>query len=71
VMLNYLLNLAQEKNLPLRAEFVANNRNRMMYITYKFAGFKEIDKQDNLVILENNFQQIQPFPDYLKIDITD
>ncbi|MEC4892946.1 MAG: HAD-IIIC family phosphatase [Oscillatoria sp. PMC 1051.18] len=71
VILNYLLKLAQEKNVPLRAEFVANNRNRMMYITYKFAGFKEVNKQDNLVILENNFQQIQPFPDYLKIQIID
>ncbi|GAB4190138.1 MAG: HAD-IIIC family phosphatase [Coleofasciculaceae cyanobacterium] len=71
VMLNYLLNLAKENNVRLRAEFVSNNRNRMMYIAYKFAGFKEIDKKGELAILENELQQIQPWPDYMKVQIID
>jgi FkbH-like protein len=71
VMLNYLVNLAQENNVRLRAEFVSNNRNRMMYIAYKFAGFKEVEKKGELVILENELQQIQPWPDYMKVQIID
>ena len=86
VMLNYIIKLAQENNVRLRAEFVSNNRNRMMYVVYKFAGFKEVENKDKskiltrknqdenqeeLAILENNFQQIQPFPEYMQVNIID
>lgn len=71
VMLNYLLNLAKENNVRLRAEFVSNNRNRMMYIAYKFAGFREVEKKGELAILENELNQIQAWPDYMKIQIID
>ncbi len=67
VMLNYIMNLAKHNNVPLRAEFVSNNRNRLMYISYKFAGFKEIGKKEELVILENDLTQIQPFPNYITV----
>ncbi|HAZ44664.1 MAG TPA: hypothetical protein DDW76_37635 [Cyanobacteria bacterium UBA11369] len=71
VMLNYITKLAKENNVRLCAEFVSNNRNRMMYIAYKFAGFKESDKKGELVILENDLNQIQPFPEYMKVQIID
>lgn len=71
VILNYLIKLAKENNVRLCAEFVSNNRNRMMYISYKFAGFKEVEKTGNLVILENDLQRIQAFPDYMKVQIID
>jgi FkbH-like protein len=71
VMLNYIIKLAKDNNVRLRAEFVSNNRNRMMYIAYKFAGFKEIEKHEELVILENNFDTIQDFPDYMNVEIID
>lgn len=71
VMLNYLINLAKENNVRLRAEFVSNNRNRMMYIAYKFAGFKEVEKKGELAILENELNQIQPWPEYMKVQIID
>lgn len=69
IMLNYIMNLAKNNNVRLCAEFVSNNRNRMMYIAYKFAGFKEIEKRDELVIIENDLMRIQPFPDYIKVQI--
>jgi FkbH-like protein len=71
VMLNYISKLAKENNVRLCAEFVANNRNRMMYIAYKFAGFKEIENKGELVILENELTRIQPWPNYIKVQIID
>lgn len=65
IMMNYIMGLAQSNNVRLLAEFVQNDRNRMMYICYKFAGFKEIEKNNNLVIFENDLTQIQPVPDYV------
>jgi citrate lyase synthetase len=38
-----------------------------MYITYKFAGFKEIAKIGDTAILENQLTRIQAFPDYVNI----
>jgi FkbH-like protein len=66
IMLNYVMSLAKSKNVRLLAEFVSNNRNRMMYISYKFAGFKEIANNDGLIILENDLTRIQPIPSYIK-----
>ncbi|MEQ8973603.1 MAG: HAD-IIIC family phosphatase [Coleofasciculus sp. C1-SOL-03] len=71
VMLNYIIKLAKDNNVRLCAEFVANNRNRMMYIAYKFAGFKEVEKKRDRVVLENDFKRIQPYPNYMQVDIFD
>ncbi|MBD2355231.1 HAD-IIIC family phosphatase [Tolypothrix sp. FACHB-123] len=66
VMLNYVMSLAKTNNVRLLSEFVSNNRNRMMYISYKFAGFKEIAKNDDLIVLKNDLTRIQPVPAYIK-----
>jgi FkbH-like protein len=71
VLLNYITSLAKDRNVRLLADFISTERNRMMYITYKFAGFKEIEKRDDLVILENNLMRIQPPPDYMKLQVID
>ena len=69
IMLNYILSLAKQTNVRLRAEFVSNSRNRMMYVSYKFAGFKQIQKQGDLEILENDMTRIQLVPNYVKLQI--
>ncbi|MBC1236346.1 MULTISPECIES: HAD family hydrolase [Nostoc] len=71
IMLNHIMTLAKNNNVRLRAEFVSNNRNRMMYISYKFAGFQEIEKNGDLEILENDLTRIQPIPEYVKVKIMD
>lgn len=71
VLLNYITSLAKDRNVRLLADFVSTERNRMMYITYKFAGFKEIEKRGDLVILENNLMRIQPPPNYMKVQVID
>ncbi len=70
-MINYIMNLASSAKVCLRAEFAPNSRNRMMYITYKFAGFKEIKKIGNLLILENNLKRIQRIPEFMKVEFID
>ncbi|MEH2382485.1 MAG: HAD-IIIC family phosphatase [Nostoc sp.] len=71
ILLNYIMTLAKNNNVPLRAEFVSNNRNRMMYVSYKFAGFQETEKIGDLLILENDLMRIQPFPKYVNVKIID
>jgi len=69
VIINHIIKLAKENNVKLQAEFVSNDRNRMMYITYKFAGFTEVDETNEVTILENDYSNIQEFPDYMTVNI--
>jgi len=71
IMMNYIMSRTQKAGVPLRAEFISNGRNRMMYVTYKFGGFKEIDKIGDLIVFENDLSQIQPTPDYVQVHITE
>ncbi|MEM7353889.1 MAG: HAD-IIIC family phosphatase [Acidobacteriota bacterium] len=67
IMLNHILALARDAGVRLLAEFRSNGRNRMMLVTYRFAGFKELERHDDLVVFENDFSNIQPFPDYVHV----
>jgi FkbH-like protein len=69
IMMSYIMNQVKAAGACLRAEFIPNGRNRMMYVTYKFGGFNEIAQKDDLVILENDLSHIQPMPDYVQINI--
>ncbi|MDZ8084254.1 MAG: HAD-IIIC family phosphatase [Nostoc sp. DedQUE12b] len=71
IMLNHVMSLAQSNNVRLLAEFVPNDRNRMMYISYKFAGFREIENNGNSVIFENDLNRIQAAPAYVKFQVID
>lgn len=71
VVINHIRNMAREKGVQLQAEFVANDRNRMMYMTYKFAHFKEKELVDNgkRIILENDLSQVQFFPAHITVKV--
>lgn len=69
IMINHILSQAKQAGVRLQAEFVSNNRNRMMFIAYKFGGFKEVERRGELVILENDLSQIQAFPPYVEVEI--
>ncbi len=69
ILLNHIMAMAREAGVRLRAEFVSNGRNRQMLITYKFAGFKEIGREGETAILENDLALVQPFPDYVDVRI--
>lgn len=70
VLLNYIMNLTKENSAKLYAEFLPTDRNRLMYVTYKFAGFTESGKLENGgVLLEHSLDEIAPYPEYIKVDI--
>jgi FkbH-like protein len=69
ILVNHILRLAREAGAKLRAEFVRNDRNRMMYTTYKFGGFKEIGREGDALILEHDLADIQPFPEYVDVQL--
>ena len=71
VLINHLRNQARQRGVRLLAEMVPNDRNRMMYMTYKFNHFSEIEKQAALVIFENDLSVEHDFPAYLTPDIGD
>jgi len=71
IMLNHVMSLARNNNVRLLAEFVSNERNRMMYISYKFTGFKEIEKNGDLVVFENDLIRIQDVPGYVNFQVID
>lgn len=71
IMMSHIMNKAREAGVKLRAHFIPNGRNRMMYVTYKFGGFQEIENKDGLIIFENDLTQIQEFPEYVKVQIAE
>ncbi|MBF0301644.1 MAG: HAD-IIIC family phosphatase [Desulfamplus sp.] len=70
VLINHIRNEARDNNVRLFAEMIPNDRNRMMYMTYKFNHFYESTKRDNgLIVFENDLSKIQPFPNYMTVKI--
>jgi FkbH-like protein len=69
IMIHHILRAAKEAGVRVRGEFVSNDRNRQMLITYKFAGFKEVDRVGNVMIMENDFSAIQPPPPYVDLRV--
>jgi FkbH-like protein len=71
IMIHHVLRMAKEAGVKLRAEFVSNDRNRQMLITYKFAGFKEVSRDGEVMLMENDFSAIQPPPPYVDLRVLD
>lgn len=67
VLLNYISSLAVRANVDLYADFVPTDRNRMMYITYKFAGFQKEDETDGVEHLKLEKKNIGKIPEYLTL----
>lgn len=70
IILNQLINISLESKVKLIAEFIQTDRNRKMYVTYKFAGFSESKKVNDLILLENKNNEYRKIPDYIEINAT-
>lgn len=68
ILLNYILRAAREDGSAVRSEFIDSGRNRMMYITYKFAGFFEKETVGDVQILEHDLQNLRPQPEYVQLE---
>jgi FkbH-like protein len=71
IMLSYILQRARRDGVRLRAEFVANERNRPMYITYRFNGFFEVGSRDGAILLEHALEAIRPVPPHVTVRLPD
>lgn len=69
VLLAHVMRLAQQAGARLRADFVPTGRNRMMFVTYMFAGFREVAKAGDALVLEAPDQLVQPPPAYLDLEL--
>lgn len=69
VLLNHIMRLAAEAGVAVRADFVETGRNRMMQVTYAFAGFREVSRNGAHVVLEADLTAVQPPPAYVELEI--
>ncbi|WP_026906951.1 HAD-IIIC family phosphatase [Paucisalibacillus globulus] len=69
VILYKLINMSLENNVTLIAEFIPTDRNRMMYVTYKFSGFTELEKVNDVVLLEYQNKDYRKIPEYIEVNV--
>jgi FkbH-like protein len=67
VLLNHIMGLARDAGAKLRAEFVETGRNRLMRITYAFAGFAEVARDGANVTLESDLTNVQAPAGYVTV----
>ena len=69
ILLNEIINMASNVSVKLTAEFKHTGKNRIMYVTLKFANFIESGEQDNngLVILNNDFMVLNATPKFINL----
>lgn len=68
-MLVHIIKMAQVNKKQLFAEFLQTDRNRVMYITYKFMGFEDYEFEDNKFLLKLESDVVREFPKYLDVVI--
>lgn len=66
-MLNHIMRLARQAGARLQAEFIPSGRNRLMEITYGFAGFYVVEQINDLILYETDLRDLQPFPEYVEV----
>ena len=70
ILLTHIMKDAKKNGKKVMADFRHTGRNRMMYVTLKFANFKEVKHDSSgTVIMENDLKFIQDFPPYITISI--
>lgn len=67
VMLGYILREAKRAGVRLLSEFIPNDRNRVMYVTYRLAGFKELHREVRARILEHELTILPDVPAHVSL----
>ncbi|MDR1156764.1 MAG: HAD-IIIC family phosphatase [Oscillospiraceae bacterium] len=67
VLLNLIINRARKSMVALHARFVPTEQNRVMYITYKFNGFKEKERNAAFITMEADLSQERQIPTYVQV----
>ncbi len=66
-LITFLRQSACKAGVKLLAHFVETDRNRMMYVTYRFAGFEEVGEENGVSLLANDLSDIPPLPSYFAL----
>ncbi len=69
VLLNHLIREGLRAGKKVQADFIETGKNRMMYVTYKFAGFEETATDGSRLLLEYRGGGEPAFPAWLSIII--
>lgn len=69
VFMNHILHLARAAGVQLHAEFLSNDRNRLMLLTYKFGGFKELRHDGKFILFKHDLEDIAPHPEWLNLHL--
>lgn len=64
----HLSKIAASRGLELLADFVSTGRNRIMYVTYKMMGFKEVSVEGDKSLLRYE-GGTREYPEYLTVDV--
>jgi FkbH-like protein len=68
VVLSHIMQEAQKAGKKLRADFIPTGRNEQMYVTFKFANFRETaGLGTKKIVLENDLSFIQRIPRYVDL----
>ncbi|MEI9928888.1 MAG: hypothetical protein WDN44_15895 [Sphingomonas sp.] len=67
VFLFHLLHRARQSGVRLRAAYVPTPRNRQMLVTLRFAGFRQIDEDEDGVLLEQGLERVPALPSYVEL----
>lgn len=67
VLLHQVQRWAADAGVTLRADFVPTDRNRIMYVTYRFAGFHEVERHDDGVVLEWAGGSVPVLPQHIRV----
>jgi FkbH-like protein len=68
VLLGHIMRLARDAGSRLTADLVETGRNRIMQVTYRFAGFEEVGRVNGGIVLEADLTHIPPVPEHLIIE---
>ena len=71
IVINHIMSSAKLNGVRLYAEMISNDRNRMMYMTFKFNGFKEERQDGDKITFVNELAEIQSAPDYINVNCID
>lgn len=67
VVLTHIMRRAARAGARLHADLVETGRNRIMEITYAFAGFQEVSRDGDTVLLEHPLDDLPTYPDYVRV----
>lgn len=68
IMLREIVERAHDAKVDLLADFIPTDRNRMMYVAYQFAGFRDYSTSGGRQTLRHDGTAPAPRPPYIRVD---